>query len=156
MSAPAAPRAARHGHVTAALLLLLVATPALAGAPLSSLGRLFFTPAERAALETARTRPETATEPAAGPVAETPPPQLQLAGVVRRSAGRSLAWLNGVSFEEGSELHGYRIAIGNNAVLLQPPAGPAIRLGVGQIFDTGSGRIVDPVPPGSLAHGGAR
>jgi hypothetical protein len=62
-----------------------------------SLGRFFFTPAERVELDAARARKRQA--PAPAPVVEpapTPPPRrtVTYGGIVRRSDGRSMLWLN--------------------------------------------------------------
>ncbi|HPR07962.1 MAG TPA: hypothetical protein PLI17_15135 [Denitromonas sp.] len=69
---------ARLKHLAIALTLL-ASVSAQAGAPL---GRLFFTPAERSAMD----RHEV-------PAAQIPPPQVN--GIVRRNNGRATVWVNG-------------------------------------------------------------
>ena len=66
-----------------ALALALSAAGAAAEAPL---GRLFFTPQERADLDSGKTR-------TTADAALAPPPTLD--GVVRRSDGRGTVWING-------------------------------------------------------------
>ncbi|TVT77727.1 MAG: hypothetical protein FHP92_03730 [Denitromonas halophila] len=70
---------ARHMPLLALALALMAAGSAQADTPL---GRLFFTPAERSAMD----RHEI-------PAAQTPPPQVN--GIVRRNDGRATVWVNG-------------------------------------------------------------
>ena len=65
----------------------------LAGeSPAADLGRLFYTPAQRAQLEAARARNVTQ---AAGPAAPTIDQPQRFDGVVIRSDGASTSWING-------------------------------------------------------------
>ena len=77
-----------------AFLVLLLAGTAQA----EELGRLFFTPAERAALD-ARRKARVPDRPAAAVVIS---PVTRIDGYVKRSQGPSTVWMNGESFLEGS------------------------------------------------------
>lgn len=61
--------------------------------PPDALGRLFFTPAERAQLEQARHKRTPAT-PAAAHTTDSPEP-VRFDGMVQRSDGRATYWING-------------------------------------------------------------
>ena len=72
------------------------APPAVAAEPL---GRLFFTPAQRASLDTARAQKTRSTVGTEEGVTEKPPPPPQpehvtYGGLVRRSDGKTTVWLN--------------------------------------------------------------
>ncbi|MEW5942833.1 MAG: hypothetical protein AB1710_03145 [Pseudomonadota bacterium] len=114
-------------------------------APLSAepLGRLFFTPAQRATLDLARQQARSvrvvdeddASPPAAG---------LTLNGVIVRSDGQATVWVNnraldGKRLPQGAALDGVRAAEGGIGVKL--PGGRPVPLKVGQSLDLGSGRI---------------
>ncbi len=76
----------------APILGLLLATLGAGNASLAAdLGRLFYTPAQRAQLEAARARNVTQASPAAAAIAH---PQ-RFDGVVIRSDGASTSWING-------------------------------------------------------------
>jgi citrate lyase beta subunit len=85
------PRIPPPAHL-APILGLLLATLAAGNASLAAdLGRLFYTPTQRAQLEAARARNVTQARPAA---AATAHPQ-RFDGVVIRSDGASTSWING-------------------------------------------------------------
>jgi hypothetical protein len=113
-------------------------------APLSAepLGRLFFTPAQRATLDLARQQERSvrvmdeddASPPAAG---------FTLNGVVVRSDGQATVWVNnraqnGKRLPQGAALDGVRAGEGIGVKL---PGGRPVPLKVGQSLDLGSGRI---------------
>lgn len=79
---------------TAILLGCFVLFPAQAGA----LGRLFFTPQQRAQLEHERTMKTT---PPSSPAA-TAPSVLAVNGIVQRKGGARTVWINGVPQSAGS------------------------------------------------------
>ena len=78
------------------LVMAAVAGPAVAADP--PIGRLFFTPAQRASLDVARsqrTRAAVATERTEQLVVEQPVPQtITYGGMVRRSDGQTTVWIN--------------------------------------------------------------
>ncbi|HMM74291.1 MAG TPA: hypothetical protein PJ986_01195 [Gammaproteobacteria bacterium] len=134
---------------------LLVLALGAGAAPARDLGRLFFTPEERAQLDAARRAPpvaaaDEATEPAAPPelapdaprAAASPP--LTVNGLVRRAHGPSTAWINGAPGTPGELVQddGRRLRIGQDAVELGAAAGRA-RVKPGQTYDPAAGRVVE-------------
>ncbi len=103
-----------------ALVLSLLASPAGA----ADFGRVFFSPAQRAAMTALRDRPPPETAP--GPVAAAAAPQ-RLDGILRRPDGRSIVWLDG---QPQVSPAGYRLPAGR-ALILIPDDAPATRLRVG-------------------------
>lgn len=130
-------------------VLLLAAASAAAAEPL---GRLFYTAPERQALVAARLRgePIDALSPT-GPAEPVAPRLVSLTGIVERGSRPPLAWINGAAVEDGASLHGLRVRIAPPVIHLQSPRGRAHTLAVGQTLDLDSGRILDRLPPGSLA-----
>ena len=127
------------------VLLLLVAWPATAAD--TDLGRLFFTPAERKALEEARKRNIRAEVQAAEkPAQPTRPPlrSVTLSGVVRRSDGESTVWINGKPVD-GVTADGLKVRVtaGQQAAVIvhEPDKGHTLRLKVGQRADILTGRV---------------
>jgi len=126
------------------IFTLVIANAAMAEQPL---GRLFFTPAERAQLDQARTHKQrspqsTATEPVTSPPTQT----ITYSGIVRRSDGKSILWLNNRPGEEkeafaGLAVHGHVGA--NGAVTLQGPTGSAVQLKVGQRAELQTGKVAE-------------
>ena len=119
-----------------ALLLTVVwpMAPAMgAGEPL---GRLFFTPAERARLERAKRTPPV---PVATPAAPARP--MTFNGYIRPSRGAPTLWLNRQSVEAGKLPSAARLT----------PAGAALTLRMGerdlkpgQVLDPSSGAVLEP------------
>jgi hypothetical protein len=81
----------RPGRLAAILGLLLATLGAGSASLAADLGRLFYTPAQRAELEAARARNATQASPAAPAIVH---PQ-RFDGVVIRSDGASTSWING-------------------------------------------------------------
>ena len=124
------------------VVLLLAAAAARAGEP--SLGRLFFTPAQRLALEEAR-RKNVRAEVQAEEKPKAPPVRnVSVTGVVRRSDGESTVWVNGKPVD-GATDDGLKVRITAGqqaAVIVQDPAqGRTVRLKVGQRADVLTGHI---------------
>lgn len=143
-----------------ALACLLGSAPAPAQEPL---GRLFLSPAQRAQLEQARRAPPLAAQPAPTqsdpePPAAPPPaevPRIVVQGVVQRSDGRSVAWVNGMSTLSGdfaAQHFDVRVR-GPDAVELDLPEHlPDVTLKPGQAYVPEESRILDativpPAPP---------
>jgi hypothetical protein len=109
-------------------------------------GRLFFTPAERAALENARRRNIRAEELAAEAAKRPAVPRARsvtLSGVVLRSDGESFAWVNGKSVE-GHTSDGLRVrhtAQPNRVLVYDPDKGRMVQVKVGQRADLTTGRV---------------
>jgi len=113
------------------------------------LGRFFFTPAQRAQLDTARSQKSRVTlasekeQDAAAPVAEI----LTLGGSVRRSDGKSTVWINNRAVNDRETTGGVIVdrLRPNGALSLQvPQSARSIELKVGQSVDIVSGTIEEP------------
>jgi hypothetical protein len=140
----------RHPALLAALLACLCGIPD-AGA--QELGRLFFTPEQRAALD-ARRKARVPDKPAATPQAESPVTRVQ--GAVQRSGGRSTVWVNGEAITEdraGGEQTAPRV---NTPGRVSLPAGEGAQrydLRVGESLDRGSGEVRDVIGEGEIRIG---
>jgi hypothetical protein len=144
--------AASHGeevikHIAVAFALALL-TPITAHA--QSLGRFFFTPAERAELDSNRVQKKQTPAPPA--IAEARPESARLPqtvtyeGIVRRSDGRSMLWMNDHMAEEKEALAGLNLRGKVNAdgtVLLDIPGGPDIQMKVGQSVQLHTRKVVE-------------
>lgn len=141
-------------HILLFLLSFLSSTPTMAA---DSLGRLFFTPEQRAQLETARAqrdrRQPVVLEAAPPPVATATAPQprgpevVTFSGMVSRSDGKSTVWVNGKPITERNRLQNDgELAItgvrkdGTVSVAV-PQASRRASLKVGQSLDVESGVI---------------
>lgn len=109
-------------------------------------GRLFFTPAQRASLDVARTQrartalPTDGTEETAAPVAQT----ITYGGMVRRSDGKSTVWINNrpVSDKEaGAGAIVGRVRPDGGISLQVPQSGRSVNLKPGQSIELLSGAI---------------
>lgn len=121
-----------------ALSLALAAAAATPGAQAQELGRLFFTPEQRAALD-ARRKARVFDKPATVMVAS---PTTRLDGIVRRAGGRSTVWLNGEPLSEGSQSEAVRLEPGRATVPVGE-SGSRVPLRVGETLDRGSGEVRD-------------
>lgn len=128
-------------------LLLLLSGVSCSSAVFAAepLGRLFFTPAQRAALEAGKKI--SAPRAARAPAAPRGPREVTLNGVVTRSDGESTVWVNGRALDE-------RPASGISATASSSdPAAARVKLGgarntvqmrVGQRLERSSGKITEP------------
>lgn len=130
-------------------LLLALALAGVTGNAVAAeaIGRLFFTPAERAQLDNARVqkqRPATKTEE---PTEQAPPQTLTYSGMVRRSDGRAVLWLNDrpVDAKEAmSSLSVSGVVRSDGAVVVRvPQSGKTVDLKVGQSVELGSGAVAE-------------
>jgi hypothetical protein len=139
-------RATLFWTALAALLLL----PAREAAT-QELGRLFFTPDQRAALD-ARRKARVPDKPAAAPQAELPVTRVN--GAVRRSGGRSTVWVNGEAIPEGAQPGGARVAPRDpGAARVIVPGGEGAQrydLRVGESLDRASGEVRDVIGEGEI------
>jgi hypothetical protein len=136
----------------ALLLALLSAGPAAA----QQLGRLFFTPEQRAALD-ARRAARLPDKPAA--VAESPTTRVD--GYVKRSSGKSTVWVDGEAMPEGLQIEGLRVQRGNDPTRVTVTVGEdgrRIVLRVGETLDRGTGEVKDVIGDGEvrIGRGGAQ
>jgi hypothetical protein len=110
------------------------------------IGRLFYTPAERAALEDARRHNFRAEQLAAEASKRPAAPRARdvtVTGVVLRSDGESFAWVNGKSVE-GRTDDGLRVrhtAQPNKVLVYDPDKGRMVQIKVGQRANLLTGRV---------------
>lgn len=108
------------------------------------LGRLFFTPEQRSALD-ARRKARVPDKPAAVVVAS---PTTRVDGYVKRGGGRSTVWVNGESLPEGpSEA---RIGDGERVSIPLGEAGRRATLRPGEVLDRGTGEVRDVIGDGEI------
>lgn len=126
----------------AAAIVLMLGAGTTAGA---ELGRLFFTPAQRATLDTMREKnigKEAVSEKEPAP----PLPQnVTLDGVVRRSDGKNTVWLNSRAVT-APKAGGIDVSTGksdNRVKLTVPESGRSLDLKVGQTAEIVSGTIAE-------------
>lgn len=118
-------------------LLMIAFLPghaACAGA--EPLGRLFFSPDERAMLDRMRQKNSGSTVSATE--------QITLNGIVRRSSGKTTAWINRVPQNENETPQGIAVQQGKTSkpsAFLMLPSGRQVQLKAGQTFDTTRGKI---------------
>lgn len=125
------------------LLLLAAMLPWCATHSAEPLGRLFFTPSQRAALDAGKqiSKPRTVRA-----VAPRRPRPVTLNGVVTRSDGESAVWING--HETGNKtVSGVRASTSatdpTSAQLRVGGAQKSVRLRVGQQLDPASGKVLE-------------
>jgi len=114
------------------------------------IGRLFFTPDQRAALD-ARRRARVPDRPAAAPVVASPTTRLD--GFVRRSDGRSTVWVNGESLaESGPEAPRIEPGRSSDARVSVPVGDGGVRaqLKPGEVLDRGTGEVRDVIGGGEI------
>jgi len=147
------------------LLVLVVAVAAPAALHAQSLGRLFLTPGQRAALDLRRAS-RVPDKPAAV-VVESPTARID--GQVVRSSGRSTVWVNGQPVREGAQSEGLRIApasstagqvtlnVGDGSRRVELRVGETMNRDTGEVRDMlGDGQVGVPGASGSAASGRAR
>ena len=129
-----------------AVLLLLVAAAAQA----DELGRLFFTPAERATLD-ARRRARVPDRPAAAVIIS---PVTRIDGYVKRSEGPSTVWMNGESVLEGlPDAPRIDATAGSGDGRVSVPVGDngrRVELKPGEAIDRGNGEVKDVIGNGEI------
>jgi len=121
------------------------------------MGRLFFTPEQRAALD-ARRKARVPDKPAAVPVTESPVTRVN--GAVRRGGGKSTVWVNGEMIPEGAQADSPRVLPQSpDPGRVSIPAGEGPRrqdLRVGESLDRGSGEVRDVIGEGEIRIGPRR
>jgi hypothetical protein len=127
------------------ILLLMVAGRAMA-ADVALVGRLFYTPEQRAALEDARRKniraEEQAAEASKRPRAAAPS-TVTVSGVMRRSDGESVIWINGKPVDSETD-DGMRVRLAPDqagVTVHDPTKGRTVRLKVGQHADLLTGKV---------------
>ena len=135
--------------MTRAFVLLMVLFLNSKACAAQELGRLFFTPEQRDALD-ARRKARMPDKPAAAPMAASPTTRLD--GYVQRSGGRSTVFINGEPVPEGSaeaprldpERRGGKVPI------VVGEGGARRELRPGEVLDRGSGEVRDVIGEGRL------
>lgn len=112
------------------------------------LGRLFFTPAQRAQLNAARANPnrQPLASPEAAPTAAQGPGGVTYSGVVRRGDGKSTVWINGKPMSEHSrdgEVSVLGVRRDGAVSIAVPQSERSASLRVGQSMDVVSGSIAE-------------
>lgn len=113
--------------------------------------RLFYSPAQRQAIEQARVAPAPAqagTAPS-GPAAPVIEPRFVLQGMAQGRRGAS-AWINGEMLEQGETIAGRTVRIEPLAVRLRQAGQPDIVLRPGQQATAADPAVQDLVPPDSF------
>lgn len=140
-----------------ALVATAITLACTTSARAQELGRLFFTPEQRAALD-ARRKARVPDKPAAAPVTETPISRVD--GAVQRSGGKSTVWVNGETIPEGAQAEGARVTPRSpNPGRVSIPAGDGPQrydLRVGESVDRGSGEKRDILGEGEIKIGPRR
>ncbi len=125
-----------------ACALMLAAEPAMAAEPL---GRLFFTSAQRASLDGARSQRSRATLSSEKEEAAPVPEIVTYGGMVRRSDGKTTVWINNRAMHDnerpdGATLVG-RVRPDGGVSLQHPQTGRSVDLKPGQSVELLSGTI---------------
>lgn len=134
-----------------ALVAVSITLAAAGSAHAQELGRLFFTPEQRTALD-ARRKARVPDKPAATPVTESPITRIN--GAVQRGGGKSTVWVNGEMIQENVQAEGARVLPrGPNSGRVSIPAGEGPQrhdLRVGESLDRGSGEVRDVIGEGEI------
>ena len=140
-----------------ALLAAGIAVAVPGSARAQELGRLFFTPEQRAALD-ARRKARVPDKPAAVPVTESPVTRIN--GAVQRGGGKSTVWVNGEMIPENPQGDSPRVLPRSpDPGRVSIPAGEGPRrhdLRVGESLDRGSGEVRDVIGEGEIKIGPRR
>ncbi len=144
-------------QVRTALAALGITLAGAGSAQAQELGRLFFTPEQRAALD-ARRKAKVPDKPAAAPVAESPITRIN--GAVQRGGGKSTVWVDGQMIPEDAQADSARVTPrGPNSGRVSIPAGEGAQrhdLRVGESLDRGSGEVRDVIGEGEIKIGPRR
>jgi hypothetical protein len=122
----------------------LIAGPAAA----QELGRLFFTPEQRAALDQRR-----AARLPDKPAVVQESPTTRVDGFVARSSGRSTVWVDGEPLAEGTQPEGLRVLRGRDPTRVTVTFGEQerrVELRVGETVDRSTGEIKGVVGNGEV------
>jgi hypothetical protein len=134
----------------AAPALLSFALLAPCGTGAQELERLFFTPAERAALDARRTArlPDK-------PAAVAASPTTRIDGYVARSSGKSTLWLGGYAVRDGNQPEGLNMSVRRSSdpsrvTVFVGENRQRIDMRVGETLDRGSGEVKDVIGKGDI------
>ena len=128
----------------------IVFAAASTAAAAQELGRLFFTPEQRAELDAQR-KARVPDKPAAALLES---PSTTLDGYVKRSNGQSTVWLNGEPVTEGADARRAQVVPSPNdpsrATLTVGETGRRIPLKVGESLDRATGKVSDVIGKGEI------
>lgn len=130
------------------LVILALLSGVCAATQGQELGRLFFTPEQRANLD-ARRKARVPDKPAAAVVAS---PVTRVDGYVKRSGGPSTVWINGESVSEGAP-EAPRIDERRHegtVTITVGEGGNRVRLKPGEALDRGNGEVRDVIGDGEI------
>ena len=137
-----------------ALVAVAIALAGAGSAQAQELGRLFFTPEQRAALD-ARRKARVPDKPAATPVTESPVTRVN--GAVQRGSGKSTVWVNGEMIPEDVQPDGARLTPRSpkpgSVSIPEGENAPRRELRVGESLDRGSGEVRDVIGEGEIRIG---
>jgi len=129
----------------AGTLIVIALAACAAAAQAEELGRLFFTPEQRAQLDERR-KAHVPDKPAAVLIES---PSTRLDGYVKRAHGKSTLFVNGEAIPEGVETEGMRVVpdrgSGDRATIFTGDSGRRVPLRVGESLDRGTGAVRDVV-----------
>jgi len=134
----------------AALIAALVGAAAATGASAQELGRLFFTPEQRAALD-ARRKARVPDKPAATPQVESPVTRIN--GVVQRRGGKSTVWVNGEAIPDSARAEAQGMARPAGSGRVSVPLGDGssgLDMRVGESLNRGTGEVSDVIGNGEI------
>ena len=142
-------------RAAATLAAMLAGLLGAADAGAQELGRLFFTPEQRAALD-ARRKARMPDKPAV----QAESPVTRVNGAVQRAGGKSTVWVNGEAIPESSQSAGTQATSkASDPSRVTLPAGEGAQrldLRVGESFDRGSGEVRDVIGEGEIKVGPRR
>ena len=130
-------------------LLPLALVLAVGNAPAAEpLGRLFFTPAQRAQLDVARNQKSRATLASDQEEAAPVPEVVTYSGIVRRNDGKTTVWINNRAVNDGNAADrspvSSRVRPDGSVILEVPKTDRSVKLKVGQSVEIVSGTIEEP------------
>jgi len=132
---------------TKILAVFLIMLPSLAMAAEQTMGRLFFTPEQRARMDLARQQERSIKIETDQQENEPPAASITLNGVITRSDGKSTVWIN--NKEQIGDKTGSGVAVpgrgkpAGQVSVITSDAKRAIPLKVGQSIDMSSGKVED-------------
>jgi hypothetical protein len=133
------------------VFLLIISCAFVPNAIAEDLGRLFFTPEQRGALD-ARRKARIPDKPAAVAIES---PVTRIDGIVSRRGGKSTTWVNGEAIPEGVQPEGLRVESKRNdtgrVVVNIGETESEVDLKIGQSFDRGTGEVRDPLKGGGVS-----
>ena len=124
-----------------ALILLSLVCGGAARAQSAPIGRLFFSPEERAQLDAQRANGGAPPQPVQAAPPAPPPPPVTMNGVVKRSSGKSTVWLNDTP--QNDDNNQLATPAADPSVTLRLSSGRKVVLKPGQTLDLGTQAVHD-------------